>query len=336
MIKIPVSYVPRARVDFDAEARQILGHDFVMSDGFRVPPLTAGRLVALELVSSPFFLRPFDCDALDAAAAVVLLTCDRALVEEFTKSSTAGTAAETSTRDGLTSGLHGPSATYQNLYRAAASWLQAHGIAMLDRYPALVEWILDVPFYGLNMLPRGAACPREFWFDGSFVGGIVAAAAKIFATPVDTVMWSTPFCLVGHAVAQHAAACGVKGVERPPDETVLKDMMRQAAEREAAGRLHPWQYQDPVSYSLTDTQANANPALIGIFAAMRAEFERNGHKPLDPAAFPVPAPAEKTPAADTGLSVEDTGTASSTISVQGLPWGPCSSSAITIYPEISA
>jgi hypothetical protein len=306
MIKIPVSYVPRARVDFDAEAHQILGHDFVMSDGFRVPPLTAGRLVALELVSSPFFLRPFECDALDAAAAIVLLTCDRALIEDFTASvagspsceasdepSAARNAQTTSSVEGLPSGLHSPSATYPKLYDIAASWLQAHGIAMLDRYPALVEWILDVPFYGLAMLPRGAACPREFWFDGSFVGGVVAAAAKILATPVDAVMWETPFCLVGHAVAQHAAACGVKGVERPPDEAVLKDMMRQAAEREAAGQLHPWQFQDPVSYSLTDTQANANPALIGIFAAMRAEFERNGHKPLDPAAFPVP-PVEST------------------------------------------
>ena len=89
-IKIPVSYVPRARVDFDAEARQILRPDFVLSDGFRVPPLTAGRLVALELVSSPFFLHPFDCDALHTAAALVLLTCERPLVEEFTAPYRAG------------------------------------------------------------------------------------------------------------------------------------------------------------------------------------------------------------------------------------------------------
>lgn len=296
-IKIPVSYVPRAYVDYDAEARQILRQDFVLSDGYRVSPLTAGRLIALELVSSPFFLHPFDCDALDAAAALVLVSCSRELIPALTASASepvhtvsgAGTAAETTAGEGSPSGLHGPSATYRNLYETAAKWFRAHGDAMLADYPKLVEWILAVPFYGLNMLPRGTAQPREFWFDGSFVGGIVAGAAKLLATPVDTVLWETPLCTVGHAIAQHAAACGVKGVERPPDEAVLDKMMREAAEREKHGELHPWQFDDPLTYNLTSIQSDANPDLIGTFAAMRAEFERNGHKPLDPASFATPA-----------------------------------------------
>lgn len=290
-IKVPVSYVPRAHVDFDAEARQILSQDFVLPDGFRVPALTAGRLVALELVSSPFFLHPFDCDALDAAAALVLLTCDRPLVEDFTAPY----------RAGADPGASSP------LYSAAASWLRVHDMAMLEVYPALVEWILDVPFYGLAMLPGGASCPREFWFDGTFIGSIVAAAAKILATPVDDVLWRTPLCLVGHAIAQHASACGVKGVERPPDKAALDRLMHEAAARERRGELHPWQFENPVIYTLTDLQANANPALMGVYSAMRAEYERNGHRPLNPADFPVPpapsAAAEEQAKEKEGISI---------------------------------
>ena len=304
-VKIPVSYVPRAYVEYDAEARQILGQPLTLSDGFRVPPLTPARLIALEIVSSPFFLHPFECDALDAAAAIVLISCDRKLVEELTDDrsasadpSAARDAQATAAVEGSPSSPRGLSA-YPKLSEAAAIWLSAHGDAMLADYQRLVDWILDVPFYGLAMIPGDPPPPREFWFDGTFAGGVVAAAAKVLATPVDAVFWGTPLCLIGHALAQHAAAYGVKHVERPPDKAVLHRLMQEAAAREKAGQLHPWQYEDPLDYPLTDTQANAAPALIGLFARMRAEYERNGRKPLDPAAFPydtgtqaVQAPAQ--------------------------------------------
>ena len=296
MIKVPVSYVPRAYVDFDAEARQILGQALVLPDGFRVPPLTAGRLIALEIVSSPFFLHPDDCDPLDAAAAIVILSCERKLVEEFTDDrsasadpSAARDAQATAAVEGLPSSPRGLSA-YPKLSAAAAIWLKAHGEAMVAAYDRLVDWILDVPFYGLSMIPGDPPAPREFWFDGTFAGGVVAAAAKLLATPFDRVLWEVPLCAVGHALAQQAAAYGVKHVERPPDKAALKRIMQESAAREKAGGLHPWQYEDPLDYPLTELQANANPALIELFARMRAEYEKNGHKPLDPAKFPLPDP----------------------------------------------
>lgn len=340
MIKVPVSYVPRARIDYDAEARQILGQALVLPDGFRVPPLTAGRLIALEIVSSPFFLHPFDCDPLDAAAAVVLLSCERKLVEEFTDDrsasadpSAARDAQATGAVEGLPSSPRGLSA-YPKLSEAAAIWFSAHGEAMVAAYDRLVDWILDVPFYGLTMIPGDPPPPREFWFSGEFAGGVVAAAAKLLATPFDRVLWEVPLCTVGHALAQQAAAYGVKHVERPPDKTALKRIMQEAAAREKAGELHPWQFEDPISYSLTDTQANANPALIGLFARMRAEYERTGHKPIDPAKFPLPAPPSA-PEAEQTVTVQATSCpplcvsvpldgrdVRSTVAVQGLPWSP--------------
>ena len=361
MVKVPVSYVPRAYVDYDAEARQILGQPLTLPDGFRVPPLTPARLIALEIVSSPFFLHPFECDALDAAAALVLISCERELVEALLSTSDSDLSASEARRTTQVEAPPPPRglSAYPKLSEAAAIWLSAHGDAMLADYQRLVDWILDVPFYGLAMIPGDPPPPREFWFDGTFAGGVVAAAAKVLATPVDAVFWETPLCLIGHALAQHAAAYGVKHVERPPDKAVLHRIMQEAAAREEAGELHPWQYEDPLDYPLTDTQANADPALIGLFSRMRAEYERNGRKPLDPSMFPydtgtqaVQAPAQAlddtvgsasrasdgaadaeraaepigpvspASACEPVLSVSGAGTAAETIAVQGLPCCP--------------
>lgn len=382
-IKIPVSLVPRAYVDYDMEQQQILRHDFMLPDGFRVPPLTAARLMALELICSDFFLHPDTCGQLDIAAALVLLTCRQSLVEELTRKapsaseaadySSGGAASREAFCDSVASaartgdnpsagaacGPHGLSAAYPKLCEAAASLLQAHGDAILADYPRLVRWCIQVPFYGFDMIPKsGPAAQKQCWFDGEFAGSVIAQASKILATPVEFVLWETPLCLVWHAIAQHAAAFGVKHIERPPDESVLKRMMTDAAAREARGELHSWQYADPISYGLTDAQANANPALIELFARMRADFERGGHKPLDPADYPIPAtvalrsvatitveaspPAGNTPTSDCVLSVfpakrpesvEDAGTAFSTISVQDLSWSPRGSSANNVTIE---
>ena len=387
-VKIPVNLVPRAFVDYDMEQHQLLRHDYVLPDGCRIPPLTAARLMALELVCSEFFLHPQTCTQLDVAAALVLMTCRQSLVEEFTAKvsphageaagrgpapsqsaarsarptdGTPGTTKSNDTREAFAD----PSAArdvqqtvsveafassppglraYPNLAAAAASLLQAHGDAMVADYPRLVRWCIEVPFYGFDMIPKtGGGQPHECWFDGEFVGSVVAPVAKILATPVEFVLWETPLCLVWHTVAQHAAAYGVKNVERPPDEAVLKAMMKEAAEREARGELHPWQYADPITYNLTTAQFMANPALGPFFEGMRADFEKGGHKPLDPADYPIPTPVasrsvatitvEAPPPAERPESVEDAGTAFSTISVQDLSWSLPGSRAITVYQD---
>ena len=359
-VKIPVAYVPRARIDYEAEQRQILGHPLELSDGFRVPPLTAARLIALELVTSPFFVHPDTCELLDAAAAVVLVSCDRELVQELIAAAPSASEAEqtsaaplavaaadpsaardaqaTAAVEGLPSGQHGPSAAYPNLYTAAAAFFNEHGDALVADYWRLVEWICAVPFYGIDMLPKtGKAANRPSWFDGEFVGSIVAPAAAILAVPVDRLLWEIPLCTIGHAVAQRAAGLGVKGIERPPDKAALKRLIAEAEEREKSGLLHPWQYQDPFTYSLTAEQFKANPALGPWFAGLRAAFEQGGHKPLDPDLYPLPAKPETAdlPAgeAETDLGgrrrrplcVADPSDARyvlPTITVQDLSWGP--------------
>ena len=314
-IKIPVHLVPRAFVDFDMEQLQILGLPFCLPDGFCVPPLTPARLMALEIVCSDFFLHPDTCTQLDAAAALVLISCDRTLVQELT--SAALPTVSVGCTNGDTSASEAERTTSAPLAVAAAAFLHAHGDAMLADYTRLVRWCIEVPFYGFDMIPKTpGGQPSECWFDGVFAGSVVAQAAKILATPVDRVLWDTSLCLVWHTIAQHAAAYGVKHIERPPDEAALKAMMEEAAARESRGELHPWQYADPFSYALTAAQADANPALIGLFAEMRAEYERNGHKPLDPAKFPLPCAGEDGLAAPAGTSVSCTSVDERTITVE--------------------
>jgi hypothetical protein len=276
-VKIPASLVPRAAFDYEAEAQQILGHDLILSDGLHVPPLTAARLIALELVTSRFYMDPFGCEPMDAAAALVICTCRRAVLESILDQHlfSHGTA------DGAGGALR----------TLAASFLMAHADAMRRDYSRLVAWIRLVPLYGFDMRPKHPAPTREMIFDGEFVGSVLAPAAKLLATPLEMILWDTPLCVIGHAIAQQDAALGTKGVERPPDTSVLDRMTSEAEAREAAGELHPWQYIDPVNYPLTETQAQANPELIPVFDAILQEFLASGGKPVDPSKYPVTPPA---------------------------------------------
>lgn len=286
-VKIPVHLVPRAYVDYDMEQQQILRHSFVLRDGFRVPPLTAGRLMALELISSEFFLRPGSCTQFDIGAALVLMTCRQHLVEDFTRKSQS--ASEAADNPSAGSACRGLSATYPKLAQTASALFEAHADAILADYPALVRWCAEVPFYGYDMLPKqGSGASKPCWFDGEFAGSVLAPASKILSTPFEMILWDTPLCIVWHAIAQQAAAFGTKGVERPPDKAVLKKMAAEAQAREERGELHHWQFEDPIGYGLTAVQFKANPALAPFFKKILADFERGGGKPLNPADYPLP------------------------------------------------
>lgn len=266
-VKIPSSLVPRARIDYDAEARQIIGQDLILADGYRIPPLTPARLIALELISSPFFMHPESCDIVDAASAIVLVSCERSMIPELTGDP-------------------------DKLLSAAGVWLAAHIDALKADYLTICSWLLDVPFYGFSMRPGNeAGRSKYFIFDGVFVGAVLAPAAKLMATPLDQILWSTPLCTVGHAIAQQDASLGVKGIERPPDLKALDRMMAEAEQRELSGQLHDWQYIDPISYPLTETQAKANPSLLPLFDQIRDAFLKSGGRPVNPELFPV-TPAE--------------------------------------------
>lgn len=290
-VKIPASLVPRAKLDYDAEAAQIIGQDLILSDGCRIPALTPARLIALELVSSEFFMHPESCEALDAAAAIVLCSCQSSMIQELTTAAPrAGAEPGTAEVEAPASSPRGLSA-FPKLQKAAASWLAAHADALKTDYARVCSWLLDVPFYGFAMRPGGdSGRAKYFIFDGVFVGGVLAPAAKLLATPLEMILWETPLCAIGHAIAQQDASLGVKGIERPPDLKALDRMMAEAEEREKAGQLHPWQYMDPINYPVTQTQVDANPELIPVFDAIRDAFLKSGGKPVDPSLFPVPTP----------------------------------------------
>ena len=306
-VKIPAGLVPRAYVNYDAEVRACLGLPLVLSDGFEIPPLTAGRLMAWEVVSTPFFLHSDTCDPLDAAAAIVLATCDpakipdlltedRALAEQRTAEVEAPASREavasplerrdvSPTTEVEASASRLPAVrAYPKLYKAATDWLLAHGSALASDYQRICEWLLVIPATGFLMRDQGKkAAPREWWFEGSFAGGVLAPACRMLGVSYNEILWSVPLCAVGHAVAQHDASVGVKGVERPPDIAALDRMMQEAEERERRGELHPWQYVDPINYPLTQTQAEANPELIGQWQdILEAWHRKHSPEPQEP------------------------------------------------------
>ena len=259
-VKIPAGLVPRAYVNYDAEVRACLGLPLVLSDGFGIPPLTAGRLMAWEIISTPYFLHSDTCDPLDAAAAIVLATCDPTQIPDLLTEDRALAEQRTSEVQAQPGGL----SAYPKLHKAAAEWLLAHGKALASDYQRICEWLLVTPATGFLMRNQGEkSAPREWWFDGTFAGGVLTPACRFLGVSFEDILWLVPLCVVGHAVAQHDASVGVKGIERPPDTAVLDRMMTEAEARERRGELHPWQPLDPINYPLTPTQAEANPELIG-------------------------------------------------------------------------
>jgi len=280
-VKIPAGLVPRAYVNYDAEVRACLGLPLVLSDGFAIPPLTAGRLMAWEIVSTPFFLHSDTCDPLDAAAAIVLAACEPVEIPELLTENRALAEQRTAEVEASASSLPGLRA-YPKLYKAAADWLLAHGAALASDYQRICEWLLVTPATGFLMRNQTEkSAPREWWFDGTFAGGVLAPACRFLGVSFEDILWLTPLCVVGHAVAQHDASVGVKGIERPPDTAVLDRMMEEAEARERRGELHPWQPLDPINYPLTPTQAEANHDLIGQWQDIVEEWHRK-HAPAPP------------------------------------------------------
>jgi len=298
-VKIPASIVPRAYVNYDAEVRACLGLPLVLSDGFEIPPFTAGRLMAWEVISTPFFLHSDTCDPLDAAAAIVLATCAPAQIPDLLTEDRALAEQRTAEVQAQPCGL----SAYPKLKKAAANWLLAHGAALASDYQRICEWLLVIPATGFLMRNQDhPSAPREWWFEGSFAGGVLAPACRMLGVSYNEILWYVPMCVVGHAVAQHDASVGVKGIERPPDRAALDRMMQEAEERERRGELHPWQYLDPINYPLSQTQAEANPDLIGQFQDIVESWHRK-HSPApeqgaEQSAAPL-ADKEMTPNADT-------------------------------------
>ena len=315
-VKIPAGLVPRAYVNYDAEARAVLGLPLVLSDGFEIPPFTAGRLIAWEVISTPFFLHSDTCDPLDAAASIVLATCDPAQIPALLAEDRALAEQRTSEVQAQPGGLR----AYPKLKKAAADWLLAHGTALAADYQRIVEWLLVTPATGFLMRDQGKpAAPREWWFDGTFAGGVLAPACRMLGCSFNEILWYIPLCVVGHAVAQHDASVGVKGIERPPDRAALDRMMKEAEERERRGELHPWQYLDPINYPLTQTQAEANPDLIGRWQ----DIVEAWHKKHSPA----PPQDTDTPEASAATSADRNDPA--TAEVEALASSPRGSSATT-------
>ena len=76
-------------------------------------------------------------------------------------------------------------------------------------------------------------------------------------------------------MAAHVRRQGTKGVGRKLDEAAVDREIAAAQEREKRGELHPWQIAAPESYSPSEEQIKARPAIMADYERLLAEREKN-------------------------------------------------------------
>ena len=218
-MRIPVRYVPdrKKQIDFDAEAAAFLGAAFPLKDGFFLPSPPVGFFTCLELITSPYFLSPMECEASDFFNAMALLTAGRRaafLADSFRK------------------GEKTP------LRKAAEKFAKAHGNAAIAQYEEIIYQTLVLPFEGLAMIPSAGGSGKEFLYDAEFLAALTGCVAMTTGESIDSILWDMPLLRAGHIQAFRMRYEGNDRIERPDDPEAVKKALKEATERERVGELH--------------------------------------------------------------------------------------------------
>ena len=248
MLMIPKSWLPLATADYPAETLGCLGASVA-----GIPPVVAGILPMIELAGARWFIDPTRREPKEAARALYLI----AKREEAIPAVVAYEKGDTGRLD-----------------RLAAAWIARHPevTASLSEIVRLV--ILPVSS-GFGLLPQGGGESGEWWFGSEWLGSIVGIGCELGLGGYHDLTWRVPLALVGHAVAAHVRRQGTKGVGRKLDEAAVDREIAAAQEREKRGELHPWQIAAPESYSPSEEQIKARPAIMADYERLLAEREKN-------------------------------------------------------------
>ena len=251
MLLIPKSWLPLAEADIPAETLGCLG---VSVAG--LPPVVAGVLPLIELAEARWFIDPSRREPLEAARALYIIAHRRGALADVR----AYEAGET-----------------EKLDKAASAWIADHPEITADL--AAIHRLMIAPIAtGFSLLPSNGGIDGEWWFGSEWLGGIVAAACRMGLGTWDAVLWDIPFTMIGHAIAGKARQEDVKGVGRRLDEDAVDREIAAAEEREKRGELHPWQIADPASYSPSEEQIKARPAILAEYERILAEKAEKAEK----------------------------------------------------------
>lgn len=236
-LKIPVSVVPRAAVDYAEEILNFLGSPLRIDDRLELLPPSPAILSMLELADCKMYSEPQTATNGDLWRCVYILAHRRAALPAVTAA------------------------------HRCSDWryVESEGAEIVRKHPAIMERLDDIwrllrewAETGHAMLPPGPpeTFSRPWIFDGPFLAVCVHAAGHC-GIDADTTLWTLPMTAIGHLIAISARCAGEKHVERPPDREALERITAEAEERERKGELHPWQKVDPMGYPLSATQIAA-------------------------------------------------------------------------------
>ena len=242
-MRIPARFVPnrKKQIDFDAEAAAFLGAAFSLKDGLLLPSPPVGFFTCLELITSPYFLSPLECEAQDFFNAMALLAAGRRAVF---------------LADSFRKGDNGP------LLQEAEKFEKEHGETAISQYEEIVYQTLVLPFEGLAMIPSAGRSGKEFLYDAEFLAALTGCVAMTTGESIDSILWDMPLLRAGHIQAFRMRYEGNDRIERPDDPEAVKKALKEATERERVGELHPWQIAEPENYPPTDQQIMARFEII--------------------------------------------------------------------------
>lgn len=216
-VRVPASWIKDAEFDPVLEMVAIAGGTF-RNTGIPTPSL--GSLMLLELCDNKFFLHPETCSGEELGQALFLFYSGKqavAAVVEF---------------------IHDRP---QKIEEGGKWAMLKFGNAVIDHYAEFVKWAIELPFYGLTMLPGGGESRDPFIFNAVSVNRLIYLASKFGNLTPDEALWKMPLASLGHLIACGCDAEGVKGVARPKDPEDIRRQLQAAREREERGEKHPWQ-----------------------------------------------------------------------------------------------
>jgi len=229
-MRVPGSYIANAEIDWSGELWAC--YDLpVRVGGATVQPITFGVWSLLELAECDMVHPHLECTDLGAAICLYICANGQLVSAEVARWADAGRPED-----------------HQFTENAIAFTLAADpggdGWAALSR-------VINVSMSGFGMIPtsgKSNGLPNIYGLDT--FASVVAAVGPVMGVNWHELMWQTPLAVIGHVSAQVAARNGAEGIARPKDVADIKRQLRLRDEREAEGKLHPWQEDDPVRYGL--------------------------------------------------------------------------------------
>jgi hypothetical protein len=258
---VPGHYIKQAPVDWQLEFVASAGGSLRIGRA-QIPAVSFGVWAMLELIDCDFVHPQKEPTAGGAIVAAYLCAAGKDAMPLVQRNLSAGL-------EGVPLNLDEPNPG-DALGIAAMIWATDNALEP-DDLIKLQEW-LNVSFSGFGMIPSGDG-GGEYIFGVDSFGAMVASVGADLGIDHERLMWQTPLCLIGHAVAQKSKQNGAKGIARAKDPAHIKQQFEEAQRRHDAGELYEWQEKEPLRYGL-DGHENDDEAYR--FAVLQHEARTKG------------------------------------------------------------